>query len=101
MELATAAAAPAADQTPGYGRRRPRRRPHPRGTSPSESPVAAPRFAGNRASRRQTPLNGPQSRLEEMETRLARLRFADEADLMGRDPARGELALQVGVHVSE
>jgi len=39
--------------------------------------------------------------LEQAEARLACLRFVDEADLMGWDAARGELELQVGVHVSQ
>ena len=39
--------------------------------------------------------------LEQSEARLTGLGLVDEADLVGRDAARDELALQVRVHVSE
>jgi len=59
---------------------------------------ASPELGGRADDDPRDPIVGG---LEEMETRLARLRFVHEANLMGRDAARGELALQVGVHVGE
>jgi len=39
--------------------------------------------------------------LEQAEARFTRLRFVNETDFVGRDAARGELALQVRVYVGE